>query len=57
VSNTSRYKPKQWFDDAGVHALERIPGVEFTATSPDYLAMFLGLAGKMVALPTMALGI
>ena len=56
VSDTSRYKPHQWFDEAGVHALELIPGVHFTATSPDYLAMVLGLAGKMVALPTVALG-
>ena len=54
VTNTSYYKPKQWLYEAAVKKLEQRPGWEFSVTSPDYLAMFLGLASKMVSLPILA---
>lgn len=54
VTNTSYYKPGEWLYEPDVAKLAARPGWEFSVTSPDYLGMFLGLAGKMISLPIVA---
>jgi hypothetical protein len=48
ISNTSYYKPDQWLTEEGVAIIAmKYPNWKFSASSPDYIAMLLGLMGRV----------
>lgn len=50
ITNTNYYKPDQWLMEDDLAKITAMKGWNYSVSSPDYLAMILGLA-KSIPIP------